>query len=82
MYMYLRDLDGRRIPDSLESQVSRLSEYGHGGHYFHQTVWSFGSSAVDMNRVWEPDSLVLWQLSGHMVVNSKILAKCIFKEML
>ena len=60
MYMYLRDLDGRRVawrPDSLVSQVSRLSEYGHG---VHQTVWSFGNSAVCMNRVliaaWEPDS--------------------------
>ena len=41
MYMYLRDLDGRRVawrPDSLVSQVSRFSEYGHGVHYFHHTV--------------------------------------------
>ena len=76
MYMYLRDLDGRRVewkPDRLVSQVSRFSEHGHAVHYFHQTVWSFGSSAVGMNRVfifWKPDNLVLWQLSGH----SKILA--------
>ena len=41
----------------------------------HQTVRSFGSSAVGVNS-WEPDSLVLWQAgsSVSMVMHSKLLA--------
>ena len=68
MYMYLRDLRFSMETRQSSETVSRLSEYGHGVHYFHQTVWYFGSSAMGINRmliVWKPDNLVLWQLNGH-----------------